>query len=77
MNQDGTTSGRLLAPGLGENGADLDEDLAGTWTLEGSTVIFDQTGDTFIRDVPFTADPNRLNAEGAFGGAVVRAVLTK
>lgn len=53
LNQDGTTTGRLLAPGLGENGADVDEDLAGTWTLEGSTVTFDQSGDTFIRDAPF------------------------
>ena len=77
LNQGGTTTGCLLAPGLGENGADVDEDLAGTWTLEGSTVTFDQSGDTFIRDAPFTAERNRLNAEGAFGGAVVRAVLTK
>jgi hypothetical protein len=77
LNQDGTTSGRLVAPGMGENGADVDEDLAGTWTLQGSTVRFDQPGDTFVRDVPFTAEPNRLRAEGTFDGVIVRAVLTK
>lgn len=77
LNQDGTTTGRLLAPGLGQNGADVDEDLAGTWTLEGSTVNFDQPGDTFVRDVPFTAEPNRLSAEGTFDGVIIRVVLTK
>ncbi len=77
LNQDGTTTGRLVAPGLGENGTDVDEDLAGTWTLQGSTVTFDQSGDTFIRDVPFTAEPGRLRAEGTFNGVIVRAVLSK
>jgi len=77
LNQDGTTTGRLVAPGLGENGTDVDEDLAGTWTLQGSTVTFDQSGDTFIRDVPFTAEPSRLRAEGTFNGVIVRAVLSK
>ncbi|MGZ8391318.1 MAG: hypothetical protein ACXWWK_00605 [Gemmatimonadales bacterium] len=77
LDQDGTTTGRLLAPGLGENGTDVDEDLAGTWTLAGSTVTFDQVGDTFIRDVPFTAEPNRLVAGGTFNGVLVSAVLTK
>lgn len=61
----------------GENGADVDEDLAGTWTLESTTVTFDQSGDPFIRDVPFTAERNRLSAEGTFNGVIVRAVLTK
>ena len=77
LNENGTTTGRLVAPGLGENGADVDEDLAGTWTLAGSTVTFDQAGDTFIRDVPFTAERDRLSAEGTFDGVIVRAVLTK
>lgn len=77
MNQDGTTSGRLLAPGQGDNGEDIDADLTGTWTLQGSTVTFDQPGDTFIRDVPFSVSHNRLSAEGIFDGNTIAVVLTK
>src|SRR5215210_6896544 len=60
LNQDGTTTGRVFAPGLDQGGQDLDVDLAGTWTLQGETVTFDHAGDTFIRDIPFTAERNRL-----------------
>jgi len=67
----------LLAPGLGENGEDVDEDLTGTWTLTGSTVHFQLAGDTFLTDVPFNAEPNRLTAEATFNGVLVSAVLTK
>jgi hypothetical protein len=74
---DGTTSGRLFVPGGAEDGSDLDVDLVGTWTLSGSTVTFNQAGDTFIRDVPFTAGPNRLSGEGTFSGTIVRLVLNK
>ena len=77
LNQDGTTSGRLFAPGLGVGGTDFDIDLAGTWTLTDGTVTFDQTGDTFVRDVPFTAERNRLSGEGTFSGVTIRVVLTK
>ena len=74
---DGTTSGRLFVPGGAEGGGDLDVDLAGTWTLAGTTVTFNQTADTFIRDVDFTVAPNQLSAEGTFNGDVVQLVLRK
>jgi hypothetical protein len=77
LNEDGTTTGRVFAPGLDEGGQDLDVDLAGTWTLEGETVTFNQTGDTFIRDIPFTASPNRLQGEGTFKTFTIRLTLTK
>jgi hypothetical protein len=75
--EDGTTTGRLFVPGSGENGEDVEADLAGTWTLAGSTVTFSQTADTFIRDVEFTAGPNSLTGEGTFEGQTFRLVLTK
>jgi hypothetical protein len=71
---DGTT---LFVPGGAEDGSDLDVDLVGTWTLSGSTVTFNQTGDTFIRDVQFTAGRNRLSGEGTFSGTIIRLVLGK
>jgi hypothetical protein len=74
---DGTTAGRLFVPGGDDDGSDLDVDLAGTWTLSGSTVTFNQTGESFIRDAEFTAGPNRLNGEGEFSGAIIRLVLGK
>jgi hypothetical protein len=80
--EDGTTAGRLFVPGGGETGEDLDVDLTGTWTLTGNTVTFDQpNADTFVRDTPFTAEPNRLRAEETFesteGDFTIRVVLTK
>lgn len=78
LNLDGTTSGRLLAPGLGENGEDVDEDLTGTWALSGSSVTFTQAAsDTFIPELTFTAELNRLSAERSFGSGTLRVVLTK
>ena len=73
----GTTTGRLFVPGGEEGGGDLDVDLAGTWALAGTTVTFNQTADTFIRDVEFTVAPNQLSAEGTFNGDVVQLVLRK
>jgi len=77
LNEDLTTTGRVFAPGLDENGQDLDVDLTGTWTLQGETVTFNQTGDTFIRDIPFTVGRNRLQGEGTFNTITVRLTLTK
>lgn len=77
LNPDGTTEGRFLGPGLDEGGGDLDLDLAGTWTLEGNTVTFDQQSDSFLRSVPFVAERDRLTGEGTFIGTTIRVVLTK
>jgi hypothetical protein len=77
LNVNGTTTGRVFAPGLDQGGQDLDVDLAGTWTLQGQTVTFSQAGDTFIRDVPFTVGRNRLQGEDTFSGVLVRLTLTK
>ena len=78
LQEDGTTTGHLFVPGAGETGEDIDLDLTGTWTLAGNTVTFAQpNADTFIRDMPFTAEPNRLRGEETFNDVTVRVVLTK
>jgi hypothetical protein len=77
LEPDGTTTGRLFVPGGAEEGGDVDADLTGTWTLNGSIVTFNQTADTFIRDVEFTAGQNRLTAEGTFEDQTIRVVLRK
>jgi len=74
---DVTTTVHLVVPGAGENGGDLDADLIGTWTLSRGVVICDQPADTFIRDVRFTADRDRLTGDAPTGHNNVHLVLTK
>jgi len=74
---DGTTSGRLFVPGGEEDGSDLDEDLAGTWTLAGQTVTFNQAADTFIGEAEFIAGRNTLTGEGTFEGVSIFLQLVK
>ena len=77
LDADGTTSGRLQVPGgVGGQGA-LDEDLAGTWSLSGTTVTFSPSASSLITDVDFAVGPNTLTGEGVYMGAVVLLVLTK
>ena len=73
----GTVTGHLFVPGGAEGGGDLDADLAGTWTLTGSTVRFTQAADTFVRDVFFVASENRLTGDATFSGTAIHVVLTK
>ena len=49
---DGTTTGRLFVPGGAEGGGDLDEDLAGTWTLAGN--------DTLVVTRASSSEPERV-----------------
>ena len=77
LRADGTTLGHIFAPAGGEGGADLDEDLSGTWQLTGTTVSFVQSADTFIRDMSFTASGHRLSATETFSGVTITLVLEK
>jgi len=77
LGPDGTTTGRLFVPAGAEGGGDLDADMAGTWTLTGSTVDFAQAADTFVRDMTFTAEPNRLRGSATFSGTTIRVVLER
>jgi hypothetical protein len=77
LNADGTTTGHLSVPDLGLGEGPIEADLTGTWTLSGNTVTFNQTADTFIRDVHFTAALNSLDGEGTFAGTTVHLTLSK
>ncbi len=70
-------TGRLLIPEGNEGGGDLDASMAGTWTLEGSVVRFQQTADTFVRDMPFTVTDAGLSGDATFGDARVRVTLQR
>ena len=76
--QNGTTSGHLFVPGGGAAGADVNEDMAGTWLFIGGTVSFGQTADSFVRNMDFVPTPNRLSSDHTFSdGTRFRVVLTK
>ncbi len=67
----GAVTGHFLIPTW------IDADLAGTWQLQGDLVTFNQTVDTFVRDMSWVAGKNTLSGEGTFGAVQVRVVLTK
>ena len=73
----GTTTGHLFIPGAGAGGADFNADMAGTWTLSGNSIQFDQAADSFVRDMPFLAVENRLTGDHTFGDTRVRLALAK
>ncbi len=76
LDANGTTSGQLLVPALGDGPA-IEEDLAGTWTLSGTTVTFTPAASTLLEDVEFTVGPNTLTGQGTYQGALLLLVLTK
>jgi hypothetical protein len=77
LDADGTTSGQLFIPLAGPGGSDLDEDLAGSWTLSGTTVTYIPSSSTVLTDVDFAVGSNTLTGEGTYQGSLLRLVLTK
>jgi hypothetical protein len=77
LHPNGTTSGRLLIPANADGVPDFDEDLTGTWTVEDGVVHLDHDADTFLRDMPFQLDGNRLVGDEQFGGVRVRLELER
>ena len=74
----GTTTGHVTMPaGPSTGGESLDDDLVGTWTLNGSIVDFDHAADTFVRDMPFLVQGTTLVGDQTFQGTRVQVVLTK
>jgi hypothetical protein len=75
LNENGTTTGRLLAPDPAEP---VDASLAGTWTLRGDTVRFIHGADTFLTDIPFLVRDGRLEADHTItGGTRYRVTLSQ
>jgi hypothetical protein len=77
LTADGKTTGRLFVPGVDEDGGDMDEDLTGSWTLDGETIHFEHDADTFVRDMPFRVVGERLVGEASFTEVAVRVELAR
>ncbi len=77
LGTDRTVTGRLFIPGGDEGGGDLDASMAGTWSLASDVVTFDHPVDTFVRDMDFRVEQNRLIGEETFGDATIRVTLSR
>lgn len=77
LTADGVTSGHLFAPGAEEDGSDFEADLAGTWSLRNDTVEFSHEADTFMRDMSFEVEDDRLSGDEAFLDERIQIVLRK
>ena len=76
LRPDGTTTGHLFIP-VHDRLPDLEADMAGTWTLTGDTVRFEQNADTFVRQLPFQIGPDRLDGEATIGPTTLHVSLTR
>lgn len=76
LRQDGATAGRLFIP-RHDREPDLEVDMAGTWTVAGDTVRFDQAADTFVRQTPFLVFPDGLEGETTASDTTIRVSLTR
>lgn len=66
LGADGSLAGRLVIPPAA--GGPLDEDMAGTYTLTGNTLTFDQAADTFVRDATWTWSSGVITGTWTGGG---------
>lgn len=60
INADNSTTGSLNIPASITGGAAFVASMAGTATISGSVVQFQQTADTFVRDLDWTFSGNSL-----------------
>jgi hypothetical protein len=77
LNSDWSTVGQLVVPGANTDGSDFIASMAGSWTLGGTTVAFQQTADTFMREMDFEISGNTLVGDEIFGDTRVIVTLTK
>ncbi len=72
------TAGTLLLPASVTGDVALTESMAGTAEITGSSVSFDQTADTFVRDLNWAVEDNTIRvSDQSVGGARFTIVLTR
>lgn len=77
LHPNGATSGRIFVPANAAGVPDFDEDLTGTWRIEGGEILLDHDADTFLRDISFELEGDRLVADDLVGGVRVRLELER
>jgi hypothetical protein len=75
---DNRTSGTLSVPASAAGGTAFTASMAGTAVREGGLVHFEQSADSFVRDLVFTVGPNTLTARQTLSaGTGYTVTLTK
>jgi hypothetical protein len=78
VNADNTTSGTLSLPASITGGSAFTASMAGTASVSGNTVFFQQSADTFVRDLTWTINGNTITVSSqSLGGAIYTIVLTR
>lgn len=72
---DGTTGGSLVMPADPASGLDLNESLAGSWTLEGNIVNLAHSSHTFLEDMDLAFAETHLTGETTRDSVIYRVVL--
>lgn len=67
---DGTLSGHLFLPNSVTGSGDYNADMAGTWLLTGNVIQFGQAAETFVRQIDFSAGPDRIVGDKTFGDSL-------
>ncbi len=78
LNQDGTTQGRLIIPRTVTLDSAVDATLTGVWIQLRDTVSLGaQQSQTFMRNLPFAVEGDRLVGKKEINQSVVTVVLEK
>ena len=72
----GNVQGTLFIPGENAN-PDFTASMAGSWTLSGSNVSFNQAADTFVRNMTFVHQGSTLVGDDTFSGTRIQLTLTR
>jgi hypothetical protein len=70
-----TTTGSLNVPGSVTGGAPFTASMAGTAMLSGSTVTFQQSADTFVRDLSWTRSGTTLSVTNQAAGSATYTIV--
>jgi hypothetical protein len=80
LNSNGSTTGHLHLAATAGHPA-LDADMAGTWAQSGMVVNFNQSADTFVRNMPFAVVAQGSNwslvGDASFSGTAIHLTLTR
>ena len=67
----------MPAASSASGGMDFTADMAGTFALENDSVILTQAADSFVRDLTWTVDGDRIRGIGTFSGVMITVVLSR
>ena len=76
LEPNGTITGTLDVPGGVAGGQPIHEDLFGTATRSGNTLVMEQSADTFVRDVVWLIGPGTLTGRYVGADGTVEVTLT-